>query len=249
MISKETQPKTILVTGASGGIGLAVVKHLIKNTNYQIYFLVNKDKEILQNHLQNLDYNYNSKIFNADLTCEQEVENIRDQIETQSGALWGLINLAGISSNAMSWKIKTEEFKRVLDTNVLSTFLTYKAFVPSMRKQNEGRIINISSVLAIKGAIGAAHYAASKAAIIGFTKSISLELAEKNITANVIAPGYMDSGLIKAIPEEALDLIKQQIPMNRLGDSAEIGNAISFLLDTKSSYMTGQVMNINGGLY
>lgn len=250
-MSAETihHKKSVLITGASGGIGLSVIEYLIQQKNYDLYFQVNKNKTTIIDLLNKYDYPYSDRIFSIDITNEQQVEQMRNSIEARCESLWGLVNLVGISSNSMSWKLSTQEFMRILETNVLSAFLTCKAFVPSMRKKSQGRIINTSSVVAFKGTVGAAHYAASKAAIIGFTKSISLELAEKNITANIIAPGFMDAGLIREIPGPALEIITQQIPLKKLGQASEVGHTISYLLNEQSSYITGQTFHINGGFY
>ncbi|NUM80264.1 SDR family oxidoreductase [bacterium] len=241
--------QTIVLTGASGGIGRALTEYFLENklTNLVCQYKTHDEAlfEVLREH--GLDTQRHS--FHADLTDENEVHQFGEFTRKNFGQPWAVINLAGASTNAMSWKLAKDEFIRIMQSNLLTTFLTSKEFIPGMREANGGRLINISSVVAFTGIAGASHYAAAKAAIIGLTKSMAQELSSKNITANALALGYFDYGLIKDVPETMLNEIKARVPLKRLGLANEIGGMIRFLISDDGAFTTGQVLHINGGLY
>jgi NAD(P)-dependent dehydrogenase (short-subunit alcohol dehydrogenase family) len=160
-----------------------------------------------------------------------------------------VVNIAGGSSNGMSWKMPSAEFVRILHANLLSTFLVSREFIPGMREQGGGRIINVSSVIAHTGVAGASHYCAAKAGIEGFTKAVAQEIASKGVTINALALGYFDQGIIADVPEELLQTIKARVPLRRLGRSEELAPLVSYLLSEAAAFMTGQVLHLNGGLY
>ena len=187
--------------------------------------------------------------FRADLTSEADVRALGGEVNERFGTVWGLVNLAGSTSNGMSWKLPLAEFQRVLADNLTSTFLTCREFIPVMREAGGGRIVNISSVVAFTGVAGASHYAAAKAGIVGFTKAISRELASRRIAVNVLALGYFDYGMLYTVPEELREGIRGQIPAARFGTAAEIGGTVVHLLSDEGAYTTGQILHINGGMY
>ena len=196
------------------------------------------------------DLDPRERLLRADLTDEAQAAELHRRIRSTFGALYGLVTLAGGSSNAVSWKLSKDEFRKILDVNLMSTFLTCREFIPDMREQARGRIINISSVVAYTGAAGHGHhYAAAKAAVIGLSKSLALELAPKKIPVSVVALGYFQYGLINTIPQEQQDRIKSQIPTQRFGEAAELAGLVSYLLDESGAYSGGQVYHLNGGLY
>jgi NAD(P)-dependent dehydrogenase (short-subunit alcohol dehydrogenase family) len=174
---------------------------------------------------------------------------MRQDIEKKLGPVLGLVNVAGSSSNSMSWKTSLSDFKKAIDDNLTSTFLSCREFIPGMRERGAGRIINIASIVACTGAAGAAHYAAAKGGVISFTKSISLELAPKNITANAIALGFFEYGIISHLTPEMQTDVKSRIPLKRFGNAQDIGSYIHFLLSEGAAFTTGQTIHINGGLY
>ena len=239
----------VLITGASGGIGRALTTLLIKAgwRNIVCQYCTQPDgiAEVLSGH----DLDPRERLFRADLTDESQAAEMHQRIRNAFGPLYGLVTLAGGSSNAVSWKLSAGEFRRILDVNLMSTFLTCREFIPEMREQGRGRIINISSIVAYTGAAGTAHYAAAKAAVIGLSKSLALELAPKQISVSVIALGYFQYGLIHTIPQQQQDRIKSQIPAQRFGEAAELAGLVSYLLNESGAYSGGQVYHLNGGLY
>ena len=239
----------VLITGASGGIGKALTALLIeagwRNIVCQYCSRPGEIAEVLSRH----DLDPRERLFHADLTDEAQAAELHRRIRSALGPLYALVNLAGGSSNGVSWKLSAQEFRRIVDVNLISTFLTCREFIPEMREQERGRIINISSVVAYTGAAGTSHYAAAKAAVIGLSKSLALELAPKHIPVSVVALGYFQYGLINTIPQDHQDRIKSQIPAQRFGEAAELAGLVSYLLNETGAYSGGQVYHLNGGLY
>lgn len=242
--------KVVVVTGASGGIGSKLVK-LLLSEGYDVFSQYRSNLSDLQKTYYDHDINFDNRCFKVDMTDEAQVRTFRQDVElsVQDGTVWALINLAGASSNAMSWKMTTNDFKNVIDNNLLSTFLSCREFIPGMRTAGAGRIINASSIVALSGVPGAAGYCAAKAGIIGFTKAIALELAPRSVTANVLAFGYFDAGLINQIDEIGQANIKDRTPLRRFGKVEEAAHLVKFLLSEESAFMTGQTLHMNGGLY
>jgi NAD(P)-dependent dehydrogenase (short-subunit alcohol dehydrogenase family) len=241
--------KHIVVTGANGGIGHQLVDHLISDGYRNITCQYRKNNDNIKKVFEKHDLSFEKHCYEADLTDEQQVEDFHLKSLSARGNTWGLINLVGVSSNAMSWKISTHDFIRVMDANVLTTFLTCRAFSQTMREQKGGRIINTSSIVAYAGTIGAAHYCAAKAAVVGYTKALSLELANKNITANILALGYFNAGMISDLSPEIQQSVIDKTPLKRFGNVSEISGHVKLLLSNESSFTTGQVFHINGGCY
>lgn len=240
---------TTLITGSNGGIGLVVAEHLLAQGFRSLAFQYRSSSDKITECLRRFDLDPEKHLFKADLSLESEVSSLRCSIEAALGPIWGLVNIAGGSSNSLSWKTSLADFRKVMDDNLTSTFLTCREFIPGMRNLESGRIINISSVVAFTGAPGAAHYCAAKGAVTSYTKALSLELAPKNITANTIALGYFQYGLINEVNEQLQAEIKARIPLKRFGLGSEVGGLIRFLLSDESAFSTGQVMHLNGGLY
>jgi 3-oxoacyl-[acyl-carrier protein] reductase len=238
----------LVITGASGGVGVALVEVLARTwRNIICHYRTNRAAiaEVLTQH--NLDPA--KRLVCADLSDEKQVESMHKTIHERFGSVYGLINLAGASTNAMSWKMTRQEFQNAFEANLLTTFLSCRQFIPEMRSQGRGRIVNISSVVAQTGVAGASHYSAAKAGIIGFSKSLSLELAPKNIAVSVIALGYFQYGMINTIPPERQDAIRQSIPARQFGNADQLAGLLAFLLSEAGAYSGGQVYHLNGGLY
>jgi 3-oxoacyl-[acyl-carrier protein] reductase len=241
--------RPVLITGASGGLGVALTEHLLAAGWRNLICHYRTRPARIAATLSRFGLDPAARLLQADLTNEAQLADLHDRLRESFGPLFGLVNLVGASSNRMSWKMDRREFQEILDANLLSAFLTCKEFIPEMREQQQGRLINISSVVAFTGVSGAAHYCAAKAGVIGLSKSLALELAPKNVTVSVLALGYFDVGLIEAIPHEVQEQIKSRIPSGRFGRGDEAGGLIEYLLSEAGAYSTGQVYHLNGGLY
>lgn len=242
--------KLIIVTGASGGVGSGVVEHLLASgyTDIACQYYTNPARLIELFEFYGRDFKLHC--FQGDMTKPLDVGRFHVMVnDAWSIKPWGIINLAGGSTNLMSWKMSLEDFKNIIDVNLTSTFLVSREFIPEMRAQAGGRIINTSSVVASAGTIGAAHYCAAKAGIEGFSRALALELANKHITVNTMALGYFDTGLITHLSPQLQDNIREQTPVKRFGRPFELGGFIDFMLNDSSAFMTGQTLHVNGGYY
>ena len=232
--------KVILITGASGGLGSAMSEFLY-NQGHKLVLHSNKGKIKLPES-KNLFH------VKANLRDEKEVIQMFKKIEGVVGGVDILINNAGISKSGISWKTPLDEWQETIDVNLTAVFLTTKLSIPNMRKNKWGRIINISSIVGQTGFVGTVAYAASKAGLLGITKTLSKELASANITVNSLALGYFNQGMIRDVPEELKNEIIADIPMKKLGDPETICKTIDLLISDEGEYITGQTINLNGGL-
>lgn len=239
----------VLIMGASGGIGVALSEHLLKSGYRNLVCQYHSRSSEIREVLRKNGLDPDERLLQADLRDEEQVSSMRKRIEERLGPVYGLVNLAGGSTNAMSWKLSAQQFRETLDLNLMTTFFACREFIPGMRERASGRIINISSVVAFSGAAGASHYGAAKAAIVGFSKSLALELSPKNVLVSVIALGYFQYGLIQTIPEATQAEIRSRIPARRFGTAEEVGGMVEFLLGKSGGYSSGQVYHLNGGLY
>lgn len=235
------EKKVILLTGASGALGTQISAAL-KESGHQLV----------------LQYNENPVALAADehifpIQCDLcNIDSIRQMVESaisRFGRIDVLINNAGISRSSVSWKTSQEDWMQTMNINLNAPFFLSQAVIPFMREQKSGRIINISSVVAQTGFAGTSAYAASKAGLIGLTKTLSKELAKFRITVNAVALGYFNTGMISDVPQEAQEKLLEQVPMNQLGDPKTLIKAIDFLVSDEADFITGQTINLNGGLY
>jgi len=241
---ESTKKKLAIVTGAARGIGLATAK-LFSLNDYKVA-IVDRDK----NELSNLSLANNSmKSFCYDISDFNNVDMMYQEILEWHDRVDVLVNNAGITKDNIFLRMSDQEWEDVLNINLNSTFNILKLITKGMVKRKYGRIINISSVVGATGGAGQVNYAASKAGLIGLTKSLSQELATRNITVNCIAPGFIETPMTEKLDDNRKDIIISSIPANRIGTPKDLSSAVIFLASQESSYITGQTIHINGGLY
>lgn len=241
--------KNVLLIGASGGLGNHFAKGLAEaGYNLGLNYNTHSDRvEQLKKDLEGLNIKFNT--YKADITNEDEIIKMTSDMLNDFGTIDILINDAGISIDGMSWKLGVNEWNKVINVNLTGPFLCIKHVLPHMRKNNWGRIVNISSVVPSLGIPGTVAYSASKAGLAGLTKTVSKEVINSNITVNTISLGYFDAGMLYYIKEDIRLKIKDSIPRKEFGNPAELINLLNFLISENSKYLTGQVLHINGGLY
>lgn len=245
--SSLLEGKVAIVTGGSRGIGAHIAKTLAKNGAHVVinYRQRSDDANKVINEIET--FGGSALAVQSNVSIQEEVQNLINEVKSRYGKIDVLINNAGITRDKTFRNLTKEEWNEVIDVNLNSVFLTTSAVIEHMIKQQYGRIINISSIIGQTGGFGQTNYAASKAGLIGFTKSLALETATSGITVNAILPGFIDTEMVRQVPEKILNNIISSIPMRRLGKTEEIADAVLFL--TKASYMTGQSLHVNGGLY
>lgn len=240
--------KTILVTGGARGIGKEVATVYAEN-GYNIILNYVSDKT----DVEGLKKEFEEKgveilILKADVSKSNEVETLVKQAIEKFGKIDVLVNNAGITKDNLLMRMSEEEFNQVIEINLKGTYLVTKAVSKYMMKKRKGSIINLSSVVGVAGNSGQCNYAASKAGIIGFTKSVAKELASRNIRANAVAPGFIATDMTNVLTDEIKENINHQIPLKRMGNPREVAELIYFLGSDKSSYITGQVIHVDGGM-
>lgn len=221
---------------------------LLKN-GYNIainYRKENEDLEITKKEIEK--YNVKCLAVKGDVSNFDDAKNMVEEIINQFENIDVLVNNAGITKDTLIMRMKKEDFEQVIDVNLIGTFNITKNVVPYMMKKRDGRIINISSVVGISGNAGQTNYSASKAGIIGFTKSLAKEIGSRNILVNAVAPGFIKTEMTESLPEEVKENINKSIPIKRMGNVRDVANVVKFLASEDSSYITGQVINIDGGM-
>lgn len=240
--------KSALITGATRGIGKAIALELA-DQGYDIainYRTANEELEKLKKEIETkgvqcvLVYGDVSKFED----CENIVKNVTEKLEK----IDVLVNNAGITKDGLILRMKKEDFQQVIDINLTGTFNMTRNVIPYMMKQRSGRIINMASVVGITGNAGQTNYAASKAGIIGFTKSLAKEVASRNILVNAIAPGFIETDMTNVLADQVKENILNQIPLKRMGTANEVAKLVKFLSSEDSEYITGQVINVDGGM-
>ena len=236
--------KNILITGASGGIGNSLVKKFISLGGNVLGTGTKSDK------LDKLKKEYpNIKIKKFDISEHSRIEEFIDDVSLELGGLDILINNAGTNKDNLSLRMKDDEWKKVIDINLTSTFLLSKYAIKKMLKNKFGRIVNITSIVGHTGNLGQANYSASKAGIIGMSKSLAIEYAKKNITVNCVSPGFIVSDMTMNIAEKVKLYLTSRIPMGKLGTGEDVSNCVAFLSSEQASYVTGETIHVNGGMY
>jgi len=236
--------KKILITGATGGIGHSLVKKFYELGSVILATGTNQNKlDKLKNEFKNI----NIKQFKLD--DHQKIEQFIESCYSDLQGLDVIINNAGITADNLSVRLTNESWKKVIDLNLTSTFLMCKHSIKKMLKNKNGKIINITSIVAHTGNIGQANYAASKAGIIGFSKSLAIEYAKKGINVNCISPGFIKTEMTDKINEEFKKMLIEKIPNGDLGSGEDVANCAAFLSSNMSDYITGETIHVNGGMY
>lgn len=240
--------KVALVTGASRGIGRAIAIELAKEgASVAINYAGNvAAAEEVQKIIT--DMGGKAIVIQADVSNEESATKLVDTTIEQLGGLDILVNNAGITRDNLFIRMKEEEWNAVINTNLNGVFNCTKVATKYMMKKRAGRIINMSSVVGITGNFGQTNYAAAKAGVIGFTKSLAREMAARGITVNAVAPGFIATDMTAAMPEKAKDKVLTSIPLGKMGQPEDIASAVLFLASDKASYITGQVINVDGGM-
>ncbi len=236
--------KNILITGASGGIGNELVKKFVAlGANILGSGTKTEKLELIKKQYPNI------KVKKFDIGNHSGIEEFIDSVSLELGGLDVLINNAGINLDNLSIRMKVEEWKKVIDINLTSTFLLSKYAIKKMLKNKFGRIVNITSVVGHVGNLGQPNYSASKAGIIGMSKSLAIEYAKKNITVNCVSPGFIVSDMTMGIADKVKLYLTSRIPMGKFGTGEDVSNCVAFLSSEQASYVTGETIHVNGGMY
>lgn len=240
--------KCAVITGATRGIGKQIAITLAKQ-GYNIALNYRKENEELENTKKEIEkIGVQILAVKGDVANFEDCENFVKQVIERFGQIDVLVNNAGITKDMLLMRMKKEDFEQVIDTNLVGTFNVTKNVVPYMMKARSGRIINISSVVGISGNAGQTNYSASKAGIIGFTKSLAKEIASRNILVNAVAPGFIETNMTDVLKDDVKQEIAKNIPLKRMGTTQDVANVVKFLASDDSSYITGQVINVDGGM-
>ena len=236
--------KKIIITGATGGIGNSLVEKFYNLDGSVLATGTNEEK------LDSLKKKYpNIKILKFDISDHSKIEGFIDSSNTELSGLDILVNNAGITQDNLSLRMKDDEWNKVVHINLSSTFLLCKFAIKKMLKNKYGKIVNITSIVGHTGNIGQANYAASKSGIIGMTKSLAIEYAKKNLNLNCISPGFIETSMTDKISENVKTMLISRIPMSKLGSGEDVANSTAFLCSDLASYITGETIHVNGGMY
>ncbi|MGC9320326.1 MAG: 3-oxoacyl-[acyl-carrier-protein] reductase [Armatimonadota bacterium] len=249
----QSRRRVALVTGASRGIGKAIALRLAGDghdiaVNYVEEAGRDNAAEVEVVAKQARETGVEAICVEADVTDRKTVADMVERVTARLGAVHVLVNNAGITADRTVRKMAPEEWDRVIAVNLTGAFNCTRAVIEQMAERGWGRIVSISSVVALMGNFGQANYAASKAGIIGMTKSLARELARKGVTVNAVAPGFIDTEMTRAIPDDILGRIVESIPMGELGAAEDVAGAVAFLASDDARYVTGHVLSVNGGL-
>jgi len=245
-MSKQLEGEIALVTGASRGIGKAIAEQLATAGATVIGTATSEGgADNISAYLTPLG----GKGMCLNVTDLDSISAVMKTIKDDFGPISILVNNAGITKDNLLMMMKEDQWNDIIETNLTSIYRLSKAVIRTMMKAKKGRIINIASVVGLTGNPGQTNYSATKAGMLGFTKSLAREIGSRNITVNCVAPGFIDTDMTKELPEEQRKALIGQIPLNRLGDPADIAAAVSFLASPAAAYITGETINVNGGMY
>ena len=245
---KLLESKVAIITGGSRGIGKSICETFAQN-GCNVAFTYNNSKESAESLAKELNGSgIKAKAYKSDASNFDDATKLVEDVLDDFGKIDILVNNAGIKKDNLLMRMEKSDFDSVINTNLSSVFNLTKASIKTFLKQRNGSIINISSVVGVKGNAGQSNYSASKAGIIGFSKSIALELGSRNIRSNVIAPGFIETDMTNSLSEDVINSWKESIPLKRGGNPSDVGHACVFLASDLSSYITGQTLHVDGGM-
>ena len=238
--------KIVLITGANRGIGYNILQKL-DSLGYTVIGTsrTSEGAKIVSDGIKNSK----GKGVVMDVTDQESIENAINVIRDEYGTIYGLVNNAGITQDNLLIRMTDEQWLSVIDSNLTSLYRVTKSVIKDMMKAKIGRIVNIGSIVGVSGNAGQTNYSATKSGLLGFTKSLAKELSSRNINVNSISPGFIETDMTKALSEEQFNNLKKNIPLGRIASPGEVSSVVSFLLSEDSSYITGENINVNGGLY
>lgn len=239
--------KTAVITGATKGLGKQIALELAKD-GFEIVINYRTKNDSLAQMVEEINKTTKAYTFKADISNFDEAKALIDFATSETGKIDLLVNNAGITNDKLLVRMSEEDFSKVIDINLKGTFNCIRHASRLMMKQKFGRIVNISSVIGLIGNVGQANYAASKAGVIGLTKSAAKEMAPYSVTVNAIAPGFIKSDMTDKLTDEIKDNIKSSIPMKKIGEPKDVANLVKFLANDETGYITGQVINVDGGM-
>lgn len=240
--------KVAFITGGTRGIGRQIAITLAEN-GYDIVVNYRTQNSMLSSLKEEIESkNVSFLAVKGDVSKFEDAENMTKEIIKKFTKIDVLVNNAGITKDTLFMRMKKEDFEEVININLVGTFNITKNVIPYMMKQKNGRIINLASVVGISGNAGQSNYAASKAGIIGFTKSLAKEVGSRNILVNAVAPGFIETQMTEVLKDEVKEEISKSIPLRRTGKTIDVANVVKFLASEDSSYITGQVINVDGGM-
>ena len=238
--------KIILITGANRGIGHNILKKIATCGYTVIGTSRSKDgADLITETLKD----FMGKGIVMDVTNQESINTSVSQIKDDYGVIYGLVNNAGITNDNLLMRMSDEQWNTVIETNLTSLYRVTKSVVKDMMKARTGRIINIGSIVGMMGNAGQSNYSATKSGLLGFTKSLAREVSSRNINVNAISPGFIDTDMTRALSEEQIEALTKNIPLGRIASPDEVSSVVAFLLSDDSSYITGENINVNGGLY
>ncbi len=241
--------KTAFITGATRGIGKEIAVKLAKE-GYDVainYRTMNEEVEKLKTEIEQ-NFDVKCALVQGDVSKFEDAEKMVKEVIETLGKIDVLVNNAGITKDGLLMRMAKEDFESVIDINLVGTFNVTRNVIPFMIKQKSGRVINISSVVGVAGNAGQTNYSASKAGIIGFTKSLAREVASRNILVNAVAPGFIATDMTSVLNDSQKENISTQIPLKRMGEAQDVANLVKFLASEEASYITGQVIHVDGGM-
>ena len=251
----EDSKRIVVVTGGSRGIGRSICQYMAGSGTHIYFNYFNPKAPDVEAEMAKetekaiADAGGSASSVSVDVVSETDVNAFFEKIMGEAGRVDVLVNNAGITRDGLLVRMKTADWDAVLDTNLKGSFLCTKVAGKIMMKQRYGRIINIASVVGVTGNAGQANYSASKAGVIGFTKTVAKELASRGVTVNAVAPGFIETDMTAVLPEKAKAAMMQQIPMGRIGQPEDVAAAVEFLASDSAAYITGHVIHVNGGMF